>query len=174
MLKIATRRKHELWVSGNRHEAKRCQVELNNLIKRSKVVYKNKIERCFEENDSKSAWKSLKTITGYKKKPSNVGERNDNAEWAEQLNEFCSRFEKNDNILDITENPLTRLQVSANDVHKILSSVDPNKAMGPDNISPRLLKTCAQDLAHIFKNCDQTGILKSFKEDYMRYSYSGV
>ncbi|ELU18079.1 hypothetical protein CAPTEDRAFT_192773 [Capitella teleta] len=103
MLKIATRRKHELWVSGNRHEAKRCQVELNNLIKRSKVVYKNKIERCFEENDSKSAWKSLKTITGYKKKPSNVGERNDN--------EFYSRFEKNDNILDVTENPLTRLQV---------------------------------------------------------------
>ncbi|ELU03167.1 hypothetical protein CAPTEDRAFT_198356 [Capitella teleta] len=88
----AARRKHQLWVSGNRHEAKRCQVELNDLIKRSKVVYRNKIERCFKENDSKSTWKGLKTITGYKKKPSNAGERNDNADvvWGQS----CTKQEK--------------------------------------------------------------------------------
>jgi hypothetical protein len=70
----AARRKHQLWVSGNRHEAKRCQVELNDLIKRSKVVYKNKIERCF--NDSNDAAGMTPSLHGRASRPSQVTRRN--------------------------------------------------------------------------------------------------
>ena len=33
------------------------------------------------------------------------------------------------------------------DVYKVLSSLDVNKAIGPDAISPRILKECAAELA---------------------------
>ena len=51
----AARRKHELWVNGDRRDVRHYQVELNDIIKRNKERYKNKIERCFNEHDTKSA-----------------------------------------------------------------------------------------------------------------------
>jgi hypothetical protein len=43
-------------------------------------------------------------------------------------------------------------QVAEADVRKVLSSVNPNKAKGPDNISTRVLKICACDLAPVFSH----------------------
>ena len=38
--------------------------------------------------------------------------------------------------------------VSADDVFKVLSTLDTKKACGPDGISPRILKECAHELSN--------------------------
>ena len=43
-----------------------------------------------------------------------------------------------------------RLHTSEDEVRRAFQHVNPNKASGPDNIAPRVLKTCAEQLAHIF------------------------
>ena len=122
----AARRKHELWVNGDRREVRRYQVELNDIIKRSKERYKNKIEICFNEHDTKSAWKGMKIITGYKNKniKSKSNSEEQDQEWAEELNEFYCRFEKDDTRPDIIEDPSKQLEVSEDEVKKILSTIE--------------------------------------------------
>ena len=46
-----------------------------------------------------------------------------------------------------TEDTVDDLSCSVADVYKVLSSLDVNKAIGPDAISPRILKECAAELA---------------------------
>ena len=46
-----------------------------------------------------------------------------------------------------TEGTVDDLSCSVADVYKVLSSLDVNKAIGPDAISPRILKECAAELA---------------------------
>ena len=43
-----------------------------------------------------------------------------------------------------------RLHTSEDEVRRAFQHVNPNKASGPDNIARRVLKTCAEQLAHIF------------------------
>ena len=46
-----------------------------------------------------------------------------------------------------TKGTVDDLSCSVADVYKVLSSLDLNKAIGPDAISPRILKECAAELA---------------------------
>ena len=46
-----------------------------------------------------------------------------------------------------TEGTIDDLSCSVADVYKVLSSLDVHKAIGPDAISPRILKECAAELA---------------------------
>ena len=43
-----------------------------------------------------------------------------------------------------------RLHTSDDEVRRAFQHVNTNKASGPDNIAPRILRTCAEQLAHIF------------------------
>ena len=56
-----------------------------------------------------------------------------------------------------TDLSVTSVPITAELVEKVLKEVEAGKATGPDNISPRVLKSCAKELAsplaHIFSAC---------------------
>ena len=51
------------------------------------------------------------------------------------------------NPSQLTEHVISYLSCSVEEVAKLLQSIDINKATGPDNIPPRILKECAMELA---------------------------
>ena len=51
------------------------------------------------------------------------------------------------NLNQLTEHVIGDLSCIVEEVTKLLQSIDVNKASGPDNISPRVLKECAMELA---------------------------
>ena len=82
-------------------------------------------------------------------------------EYAEKLNEFYNRFDKHDfgaeisDLRNTLENNLkleneTFLQVSEQEVCREFQKLNVTKSAGPDNITPRLLKLCARQLAMIY------------------------
>ena len=62
---------------------------------------------------------------------------------------------------------LTDIHVTSDDVRRILSSLDVNKAMGPDKIPARLLRCCApyisSSLSDLFKSLNTGKIPKEWK-----------
>ena len=62
----------------------------------------------------------------------------------------------------MTDNRLSSVSFSQNDIAKIIQNLDPNKAHGHDNISIRMLKICGSSiykpLEMIFKQCIETGV----------------
>ena len=52
---------------------------------------------------------------------------------------------------DINGLELDRIKIKSEDgVWRAFQHVNPNKATGPDNIAPQVLKACAEQLAYIF------------------------
>ena len=56
------------------------------------------------------------------------------------------------NLSQLTNHVIGDLSCSADEVAKLLQSIDVNKASGPDNIPPRILKECAMELALLLTN----------------------
>ena len=52
-----------------------------------------------------------------------------------------------ENPSQLTEHVISDLSCSVEEVAELLQSIDVNKASGPDNIPPRILKECAMELA---------------------------
>ena len=76
------------------------------------------------------------------------------ADKANVLNEFfTSQSYLNDGNIPVPEfpnlssNTLTELHLQTSEVKKVLQKLKPNKSHGPDSISPRVLKECADQLA---------------------------
>ena len=81
---------------------------------------------------------------------------------ANELNKFFNRFDCDDfsrkhrqihdvlNRASAADDDFQRIHTSEDEVRRAFQHVNPNKASGPDNIAPRVLKTCAEQLAHIF------------------------
>ena len=65
----------------------------------------------------------------------------------------------------MTDNRLSSVNFSQDDIAKIIQNLDPNKAHGHDNISIRMLKICGSSiykpLEMIFKQCTETGVFPS-------------
>ena len=65
----------------------------------------------------------------------------------------------------LTDNRLSSVSFSQDDIAKIIQNLDPNKAHGHDNISIRMLKICVpsiyKPLEMIFKLCIETGVFPS-------------
>ena len=65
----------------------------------------------------------------------------------------------------LTNNHLSSITFSQDDIAKIISNLDSGKVHGHDNISIRMLKMCGsamyKPLAIIFKQCVDTGIFPS-------------
>ena len=91
-------------------------------------------------------------------------------------NQFCSVFSPRDTVtaeefkLRCPPKPdlpgytdCKNINITEEGVKKLLLNLDPNKACGPDGISPRLLKIVAEEvtpaLTLLFRNSYQTGTL---------------
>ena len=101
-----------------------------------------------------------------------------NLEIATAFNEyFHSTFTQNSYVLPDTsllpqpESTLSSITIDSGDVFEVLRSLDENKAMGCDNISPKILKHCATSLcepiADLFSKSLETSTLPtSWKQHY--------
>ena len=90
-------------------------------------------------------------------------------EKAEELNgQFTDVFNKNEHtqvpLLDRSATFMNDIAVSKDGVIKLLKGLNPSKALGPDELHPRVLKELATELgpvfAHLFQQSINNGLLQ--------------
>ncbi len=122
------------------------------------MAYKDKIESFFQTSDTRSVWQGIQAITGYKPKNKNMCVENETM-YANDLNEFYSRFDKYDSSFqqDSVVNGLhaspyaESIVVNESEVQVLFKRLNTRKAHGPDSISCRVLNFCAEPLASPFR-----------------------
>ena len=148
---------------------KSIQKSIDKEIKNAKKVYKNKIEQNFKDNNMKKVWDGMNIMSGRKNvnHPSVLCTSNT---YANELNEFYARFDCNDFSEEIhnIRNKLMNCTdhddyvIDEIDVLKTLKKINPTKAKGPDGLSPRILKICAEQFANIFTYIFNLSILNCY------------
>ena len=119
-----------------------------------KRIYKEKINKSFQSNNMKDVWEKMKTVVCFDKTRPQVTV-DDGQTYADELNDFYSRFDKdstldenkrfkNDNFASFDDDvPIFRQE----DTCRVFRSLKVNKSQGPDKITPKLMKTCAEELS---------------------------
>ena len=161
-LKKMTKRKGRLYRHAKKSkqwtEFKNYQKLCKREFKNAEMDYVNKtIQEGLENNNSKPFWRYIKS-----KRQDNIGTAplkrkwtlfSDSKDKAQILVEqFRSVFTKMGNsVLPILprnfRHKLTDLNIKTAGVEKLLHKINTSKAIGPDNISNMILKTCAKQLA---------------------------
>ncbi len=144
-------------LSGNMSEYKASCYALRRAIRATKRRYRERIESHFQLNDSRRMWQGLKTICSSGNN-SSAGVRADPL-LAKELNTFYGRFECNGGAnLPNSPSGSSRqssdhvITVSEEDVRSELRRVNVRKAAGPDGITGRVLRSCADQLAGLFNS----------------------
>ncbi len=134
-------------LSGNMSEYKASCYALRRAVRAAKRRYRERIESNFQLNDSQRMWQGLKTICS--------SGNNSSADplLAEELNTLygcfecnggsasgCSRQSSDDHVITVSEDKVRREQ----------KRVNVRKAAGPDGITGRVLRSCADQLAGLF------------------------
>ncbi len=142
-------------LSGNMSEYKALCYDLRRAIRAAKRRYRERIESHFQLNDSRRMWQRLKTICSSGNNSS--AEVRANPLLAEELNTFYGRFDCNGGAnLPNSPSGSSRqssdhvITVSEDDVRRELRRVNVRKAAGPDGITGRVLRSCADQLAGLF------------------------
>ncbi len=143
-------------LSGNMSEYKTSCYALRRAIRAAKRRYSEKIESHFQLNDSRRMWQGLKTICSSGNNSSAVVRADPLL--AEELNTFYGRFDCNGGAnLPISMSGSSRqssydhvITFSEDDVRRELKRVNVRKAAGPDGITGRVLRSCADQLAGLF------------------------
>ncbi len=148
---------NEALLSGNMREYKASCYALRRAVSAAKHRYKERIESHFQLNDSRRMWQGLRTICAFGNKSS--AEVRADPSLAEELNTFYGRFESNGGIAALpsstsgssrqrSENLV--ITVTEDEVRRALKGVNIRKAAGPDGITGRVLRSCADQLAGLF------------------------
>ncbi len=130
---------------------------LRRAVSAAKHRYKERIESHFQLNDSRHMWQGLTTICAFGNKSS--AEVSADPSLADKLNTFYGRFECNGGSAALpssasgssrqrSENHV--ITVSEDEVRRALKGVNIRKAAGPDGITGRVLRSCADQLAGLF------------------------
>ncbi len=143
-------------LSGNMSEYKSSCYALRRAVRAAKRRYSERIESHFQLNDSRRMWQGLKTICSSGN--NNSVEVRADPLLAVELNNVYGRFECNGGaILSISASASSRqssddhvFTVSEDDVRRELRRVNVRKAAGPDGITGRVLRSCADQLAGLF------------------------
>ncbi len=140
---------------GNMREYKASCYALRRAIRAAKRQYRERIESHFQLNDSRRMWQGLKTICSSGNNSS--AEVRADPLLAEELNTFYGRFECNGGAtLPNSPSGSSRqssdpvITVSEDEVQRELRRVNVRKATGPDGITGRVLRSCADQLAGLF------------------------
>ena len=153
-------KKKQVFGKGNRVELRSVQKELDIAIRNQRHIYKQKVEAHFTENNMKRVWHGMRMMSGY----SNGSNKTcplpkSTPQYANELNDFYNRFDCHDfslqtaelvNILKSNHIEKPFLEVSEEEVRKEFKRLKPSKAAGPDELSPRVIKNCAEQLTPIF------------------------
>ena len=148
---------------GDKEHRKQIQTRLRTELRKGQRIFKEKIEKQFGTGRRKDAWEGLKTLTGETKRNSDNYQMNvdEQRKFANDLNRFYCRFERDDldgevnRVLSQLEEGVRAgksedFQIDAKTVESVFKGINSAKAIGPDNISGRLLKTCASELCDIY------------------------
>jgi len=125
-------------------------------------------------NQPNKWWKLVKETLGYARDSSvpSIKYGNQTIENSQGKAEIFNSYFVSHSSIDTTnaslppfdsapDNSLSNIDFNEEDTLHILKSLDPNKAIGPDGISPRVLKICAQEIApsltRLFKLSLQSG-----------------
>ena len=143
-----------MFQKGDKEHRKQIQPRLTTELRKGQRIFKEKIEKQFGAGRMRDAWEGLKTLTGETKRNSdnyqmNVGEQR---KFANDLNRFYCRFERDDldgevnRVLSQLEEGVRAgksedFQIDAKTVESVFKGINNTKAMGPDKIRGRLLKT---------------------------------
>ncbi len=147
-------------LSGNMSEYKASCYALRRAVRAAKRRNRERIESHFLLNDSRRMWQGLKTIC-FSGNNSSAEVRADSL-LAEELNSFYGCFECNGGsvTLPISASGSSRqssddhvITVSEDEVRRELKRVNVRKAAGPDGITGRVLRSCADQLAGLFTYC---------------------
>ncbi len=148
---------NEALLSGNMCEYKAACYALRRAVGAAKHRYKERIESHFQLNDSRRMWQGLRTICAFGNKSSAVVSADPSL--AEELNTFYGRFDCNGGsaTLPISASASSRqrsenhvITVTEDEVRRALKGVNIRKAAGPDGITGRVLRSCADQLAGLF------------------------
>ena len=153
-IKHAINEKNIAFASKDHDKMTDAQKNLERKIKEGKENYKNKISQSFQSNNMKDVWHKMKTVIGCDKTKTQMT-IDDGQTYADELNDFYARFDadstpdensrfKNDNLTAFSDDAPT---FDHDNTCKVFNSLKVNKAHGPDNVTPKLLKTCASQLA---------------------------
>ena len=164
-----------------RRQVNCLQDRLNDSIEASKQKYycrmTNKLTNA--EKSSKAYWSILKSFLNNKKIPlipplfyencfiTNFKEKAElfNSFFADQCSLMSNASKLPSNFTLYTDNRLSTVTFSQDDIGKIIQNLNPNKAHGHDNISIRMLKICGSSiygpLELIFKEALSTGLFPS-------------
>ncbi|PIK54233.1 hypothetical protein BSL78_08860 [Apostichopus japonicus] len=93
-LKVLMKQKHVAYHNKDYETARTRQREIKREIKRCKYQYGKKLERKFQCNDSRAAWKVMSTITGLELKKSDTAHAT--MDFINELNQFYCRFDEID------------------------------------------------------------------------------
>lgn len=166
--------------SGDMELYRAASYNVRKAVKEAKQRYGRKLESQLQQSDSRSLWQGLRKITDYKVK--NTGMTNADATLADELNNFYARFEAaakdasdvnasgaNGCRQENTASTGGAFVITEHDVRRAFRKVNTKKAAGPDGISGRILRACADQLAPVFTeifniSLSQSVIPTCFKE----------
>ncbi len=143
-------------LSGNMSEYKASCYVLRRAVRAAKLRYRERIESHFQLNDSRRMWQGLKTICSSGNNSS--AEVRADPLLAKELNTFNGRFECNGGCVTLPSSVSGSSRqssdhvftLSEDEVWRELKRVNVRKAAGPDGITGRVLRSCADQLAGLF------------------------
>ena len=123
--------------SGDKPAYKSARRDLKKGIREAKRRYKQRIESHFENNDPRSMWRGIKTLTDYKSSTTQISQDSD---LPDTLNRFFARFDKQHSraTADKTEpqEEEQTLFLQHHQVRSTLRRIDVTKAAGLDMCQP--------------------------------------
>ena len=139
--------------SGDKALYSTARANLKRGIRTAKSAYKRKIEDHFTEKDPRKMWQGLQHLTNYKGHNQVAAEAD--ASLAEELNLFFARFEAGRPPAATPHPPhppgpsSSTLTLQEHEVRRVLRTVNPRKATGPDGVSGKVLRACADQLTGV-------------------------
>lgn len=113
-------------------------------------IYRKKIGGHLHINNPLQMWKGIQAITNFR--GCSLAAPRGNSTLAEELNSFFAHFESKHQLTLPTTNPnpsTLTLCLREHEVRWVLRSVNPGKAAGPDGVTAKVIKACADQLAGI-------------------------
>ena len=155
--------KKQAHIQGNKIEENKLKGALRAQLVESKRKEKEKVESKFATKNLSEAFQGLKLLTGQvKPKPSNSFlPENEKLAFAGDLNHFYTRFERDDlkddlnSMVSFLKDEISKscaddIEVDENTVRSYFSKLNIRKACGPDGLSGRVLRYCADQLCSVF------------------------
>ena len=128
-----------------------ARTNLRRGIRKAKSDYRRRIEDHLDSNNSRQVWQGVQHLTNFR---STIGAVEGDPSLAEELNIFFARFEAAQPEATTTSHPTVHnsftLIVEEHEVRRTLRAINPRKAAGPDGVTGRVLKDCADELAGVF------------------------